>query len=84
MQAPPRWSRWREVPAVCFYPRNLRSCLVVALVVGTVLMAINQLDVVVSGHATPAVWLKIGLTYLVPFMVSNYGILVATHGRAAA
>jgi len=47
-------------------------------------MAINQLDVVVSGHATPAVWLKIGLTYLVPFMVSNYGILVATHGRAAA
>jgi hypothetical protein len=24
------------------------------------------------------VWLKVGLTYLVPFCVSNWGILVAT------
>ena len=84
MEAPPRWRRWREVPAVCLHPGNLKSCLAVALVVGTVLLAINQLDVIVSGHATPVVWLKVGLTYLVPFLVSNYGILVASRARATA
>ena len=50
----------------------------VALVVGTILFAINQLDVVLSGRATPFVWFKVALSYMVPFCVSNYGILVAT------
>jgi hypothetical protein len=39
---------------------------------------INQLDVVLAGRATLAVWLKAGLTYLVPFCVANWGILVAS------
>ena len=51
----------------------------IALLVGTVLFAINQLDVVLGGRATGVVWFKVLLTYLVPFCVSNYGILVATH-----
>jgi hypothetical protein len=50
-----------------------------ALVVGTVLFAINQLNVVIDGHATAVVWVKAGVTYLVPFAVANVGILVATH-----
>ena len=50
----------------------------IALVVGTVLFAINQLDVVLLGRATPLVWFKIALTYLVPFCVSNLGILIAS------
>ena len=49
--------------------------------VGTILFAINQLDVVLRGQATTAVWLKCGLTFLVPFCVSNYGIAIATHRR---
>jgi len=48
---------------------------VVALVVGTLLFAINQLDVVVSGLATGRVWLKAALTYVVPFLVSLYSAL---------
>jgi len=36
---------------------------------------------VIRGDATPFVWFKIGLTYVVPFCVSNYGILVATKLR---
>ena len=51
------------------------------LVVGTILFAINQLDVVLAGAATPSVWIKAALTFAVPFCVSNYGILVATHRR---
>jgi hypothetical protein len=43
-----------------------------------VLFVINQLDVVLRGEATPIVWLKVALTYLVPFCVSNLGILIAS------
>jgi hypothetical protein len=37
----------------------------------------QPLDVVLRGDATIVVWLKSALTYLVPFVVSNVGILVA-------
>lgn len=53
----------------------------IAILVGTILFAINQLDVVLAGRATAAVWAKVALTYLVPFCVSNWGILVATRRR---
>jgi hypothetical protein len=75
---PPRWSTWREIPAVVLHRPHLRQTIRIALVVGTVLFTINQLDVVVRGAATPVVWLKVGLTYLVPFCVSNLGILIAS------
>jgi hypothetical protein len=47
--------------------------------VGTILFAINQLNVVMDGQATALVWTKAGVTYLVPFAVSNIGILIAAH-----
>jgi hypothetical protein len=43
----------------------------VALVVGTILVVINQPDVLLSGQVTALVVAKIGLTYLVPFSVST-------------
>jgi hypothetical protein len=46
------------------------------LIVGTMLFAINQLDVVVAGHAMTTTWIKIAVTYLVPFCVSNIGLLI--------
>ncbi|HLI53199.1 MAG TPA: nitrate/nitrite transporter NrtS [Acidimicrobiales bacterium] len=64
---------------VVAYRPHLRRTVLTALVVGTVLFAINQLNVVLAGHATGIVWLKTGLTYCVPFVVSNIGILIATH-----
>lgn len=51
--------------------------LLVALVVGTILFAINQLDVVVSGGLTAAVLAKIFLTYAVPYSVSTFSSLQA-------
>ncbi|HEU5007050.1 MAG TPA: nitrate/nitrite transporter NrtS [Jatrophihabitantaceae bacterium] len=52
-----------------------------ALVVGTVLFAINQLDTVLGGHADTGTWVKTGLTYLVPFCVANTGLLLGCHRR---
>jgi hypothetical protein len=49
----------------------------VALLVGTIIMLINQADVLLSGHVTVLVVAKIGLTYLVPFSVSTYSALAA-------
>ncbi len=82
MNASLTWSTWRDLPQVCLYGGHLKRTVSIALVVGTVLFFINQFDVVVTGRATTLVWLKIGLTYLVPFCVSNYGIIVASHRSA--
>ena len=54
------------------YGPVLRQALRVAAVVGTLLFAINQADVVLRGDVTPLVLAKVGLTYLVPFGVSTY------------
>ncbi len=77
----PVWSSWREAPAVVLHPAHLRKTIGVALFVGTILFTINQLDVVVAGGASPRLLVKVGLTYLVPFCVSNYGLLVGRRAR---
>lgn len=75
---PPTWATWREAVAVVLHPSHLRQTVVIALVVGTLLFCINQLDVVLRGDATAAVWVKSAVTYLVPFAVSNAGVLVGS------
>jgi hypothetical protein len=74
-------SRMREALRYCRQRRHLRRTVRIALVVGVVLTAINQLDVIVSGDATTTTWVKCGLNFLVPFVVSNLGLLSgrATH-----
>jgi hypothetical protein len=74
---PPTWSSWREAAPVVLHGPHLRRTLVTAALVGTVLFAINQLDVVVRGDATTGTWVKGGITYVVPFVVSNVGVLIA-------
>jgi hypothetical protein len=58
-----------------FYPPLFHQALLVAAVVGTILFVINQLNVVVSGQFTLLVGLKIGLTYVVPYLVATYSAL---------
>jgi hypothetical protein len=77
--AHPTWSEWREGIAVVLWPAHLKRTAITAAIVGTILFAINQLNVVIDGHATTLVWTKAGVTYLVPFAVSNIGILIAAH-----
>jgi hypothetical protein len=59
----------------CARREHLRRTLVIALVVGLVLTAVNQLDVIVSGDATTLTWIKSATNFLVPFVVSNLGLL---------
>jgi hypothetical protein len=68
-------SRTREALRYCLQRRHLRRTVRIALVVGVVLTAINQLDVIVNGDATTTTWVKCGLNFVVPFVVSNLGLL---------
>jgi hypothetical protein len=69
----------REALRYCLERRHLRRTVRIALVVGVVLTAINQLDVIARGDATATTWIKCGLNFIVPFVVSNLGLL---SGRA--
>ena len=48
-----------------------RRSLIAALVVGTILNLINQGDALFGGRSLD--WLKLGLTYIVPYCVATYG-----------
>jgi hypothetical protein len=60
-----------------------RRTITIALVVGTILTAINHADVIARGDASPATLAKAALNYLVPFIVSNLGLLVGTRGGSS-
>lgn len=77
----PVWTKWHEAFRVIAYPPYLKRTIRIALIFGSILFAINHLDEVVLGHATAAVWIKGALTFLVPFSVSNLGVLVASRRR---
>jgi hypothetical protein len=49
----------------------------ISLIVGTILMLINQLDVLVAGELSLTVVIKILLTYCVPYCVSTYSSVEA-------
>ena len=65
----------REALKLTLTGKAVRRSLVVALVVGTALNAINQGPEMLSGK-WPVVW-KLALTYLVPFLVASYGSYAA-------
>ena len=66
---------WRAALDYCLRREHLRRTVRIALVVGIVLTSINQLDVIVRGEATTVTWVKCGLNFVVPFIVSNLGLL---------
>jgi hypothetical protein len=64
-----------EALRIVMRPEHLRRTVRIALVVGTILTLINQADVIAGGDATTVTWLRAGANYLVPFIVSNLGLL---------
>ena len=72
------WFDLHQTASVVLSPANLRRTGSVALIVGTTFFAMNQLGVILSGHATAVIWFKAALTYLTPLLVSNYGVVCAT------
>jgi hypothetical protein len=65
----------REALRMTFGGRSVRRSLLVSLVVGTALNLINQGPELLGG--SQPVWWKLGLTYLVPFLVASYGSYAA-------
>jgi hypothetical protein len=69
----------RRVPAkptvagTVFSRSALRKTIPIALVVGTVLSLINQLQVILGGDATVMTWVRIGMNFVIPFIVSSAG-----------
>jgi hypothetical protein len=49
----------------------------VAAVVGCVLSAINEGTRITADHAGWPTWIQVGLSFVVPFLVSSYGYLTA-------
>jgi hypothetical protein len=56
--------------------RMARRSLIIAIVVGGTIIAVNQVDVLLTGVVTPRVFVKMLLTPCVPFCVSFYGAYV--------
>lgn len=63
--------------------KNITTALVVALVIGTVLNAINNYDVVAEGKVAGKYLVKIILTYITPFCVSLYSSIKAQRRMVA-
>ena len=74
----------REALEVVFRAEHLRKTLKIALIVGCVLTAINQLDVFIRGDATAITFVKTGLNFCVPFVVSNLGLLAGKRAEKEA
>ena len=76
---------WRTLADACIIVLcgvTARTALPVALVVGTLLLAVNQGMVIAHGDATPGIWLRVAFNYAVPFFVSSLGFLGAGRVRA--
>lgn len=61
----------------------LRRSLLTALVVGTILTAVNQGTVLADGEFPYDLYWKIPLTYCVPFCVATWGALINSRIRHA-
>jgi fatty-acid desaturase len=58
--------------------KNIKTALIIAVVVGTILNTINSYDVVLESNYTFKNVLRIILTYITPFCVSLYSSTLAT------
>ncbi len=74
-------ARSGEILHIVFSRTALSRCVPTALIVGTILSAINQGSVIAGGHATAATWIRVGFNYLIPFTVSNIGFCSAILAR---
>ena len=71
----------RDAFRLCLEPEHLRRTLTIAIVVGTILTVINHGDVILRGEATSTTVAKAALNYVVPFIVSNLGVLAGTRAE---
>jgi hypothetical protein len=61
----------------------IRRSSIIAIIVGGIIIAVNQIDIILSGQIAPLVWLKMLITPCVPFCVSLYGAYLAYRNALA-
>jgi hypothetical protein len=78
-------SPWQAQFALAFSRPVLRKALIAAVVVGSLLIVLNQGDLIFSGRLTGRILLKSLLTPVIPFCVSLLGAVLnsGTSARAA-
>lgn len=80
----PPWSSTPDACRLVLRGVTFRTCARVAVVVGTILTVVNQGSVIVGGDANAATWVRVGVNYLVPFIVSSIGYLAPFRYRPEA
>ena len=78
----PSWQTVPQALRLFVHGVTVRVAWRVAIVVGTVLSAVNQGNVIVDGHATTATWIRVAVNYAVPFCVASIGFLGACRDRS--
>jgi len=71
----PVWSTRRQELVLFLRGVTVRVAGRVAIVVGTILSAVNQGSVILAGDATGFTWTRIAVNYLIPFVVASLGYL---------
>ena len=63
------------LPCSLLHRPMLKRSAIAAVVVGSILTALNQGDLLLTGQINGSLYWKIPLTYCVPFLVATYGAL---------
>lgn len=71
----PPWSTHIDGCRLILSGVTFKTCARVALVVGTILSAVNQGAVIANGDATNLTWVRVAVNYLIPFLVSSIGYI---------
>ena len=80
---PPTWTCASEAVEVCLFPPNRRRVTAIALLVGSLLVAINQGGALASGRVSWILWVRMALDYLIPACVSTMGVLAGSRRTGA-
>jgi hypothetical protein len=73
----PPWTRRRDALRLFLRGITVRAATPVALVVGSLLSAVNQGDVLRHADLSPGLVVKVAVNYLTPFVVASLGFLAA-------
>ena len=70
---------WR---AIAFEASVRKRAFKIAMLVGSILAVINHGDALLSGDASATVWIKIVLTFVVPYCVATFSSVQAIRQRS--
>jgi hypothetical protein len=60
-------------------PKLVPTALKVALIIGSILFAINHGSALLKGKMTRDRWISAGLTYIVPYLVNIHGQFISRY-----